>query len=108
MGRARESVNTLFCQHVVGCTGRDVTRRGPDVAAQAAWSLADLQELLDEWVIAGFTDRCIVSTCPDLRLLMDYMSVTESAEMLPHLFGVSQKYPAHLIMDWRPGNLRSA
>ena len=49
--RTFESINTLFCQHVAGYAGRDVTRRGPDVVAQAAWSLADLQELLDEWVI---------------------------------------------------------
>jgi hypothetical protein len=49
--RTFESVNTLFCQHVAGYTGRDVTRRGADIAGQAVWSLADLQELLDEWVI---------------------------------------------------------
>ena len=46
------SINTLFCQHVSGYTGRDVTRRGADV-----WSLADLQELFDEWVIAGWQTR---------------------------------------------------
>ncbi len=51
------SVNTLFCQHVAGYTGRDVTRRGSDVEGQDLWSLADLQELLDEWVIDRFTDR---------------------------------------------------
>jgi Mu transposase, C-terminal len=45
------SVNTLFCQHVAGYTGRDVTRRGSAVESQELWSLADLQELLDEWVI---------------------------------------------------------
>jgi hypothetical protein len=49
--RTFESVNTLFCQHVAGYTGRDVTRRGAGDATQALWSLADLQELLDEWVI---------------------------------------------------------
>jgi len=49
--RTFESINTLFCQHVAGYTGRDVTRRGAGDAAQALWSLADLQELLDEWVI---------------------------------------------------------
>ncbi len=49
--RTFESISTLFCQHVAGCTGRDVTRRGAGDAAQALWSLADLQELLDEWVI---------------------------------------------------------
>jgi len=49
--RTFESVNTLFCQHVAGYTGRDVTRRGAGVTDQPLWSLADLQEMLDEWVI---------------------------------------------------------
>jgi hypothetical protein len=51
------SINTLFCQHVAGYTGRDVTRRGADPAGDNLWSLADLQELLDEWVIAGWQCR---------------------------------------------------
>ena len=50
------SINTLFCQHVAGYTGRDVTRRGSG-GDQELWSLADLQELLDEWVIAGWQCR---------------------------------------------------
>ena len=32
-------------------TGRDETRRGTDVVDRAVWSVADLQELLDEWII---------------------------------------------------------
>jgi Mu transposase, C-terminal len=55
--RTFESVSTLFCQHVAGYTGRDVTRRGSGDASQALWSLADLQELLDEWVLAGWQCR---------------------------------------------------
>jgi hypothetical protein len=50
------SINTLFCQHVAGYTGRDVTRRGSG-GDRELWSLADLQELLDEWVIAGWQCR---------------------------------------------------
>lgn len=57
MERTFESINTLFCQHVAGYTGRDVTRRGADVADRAVWSMADLQELLDEWVVAGWQSR---------------------------------------------------
>jgi len=66
MERTFGSINTLFCQHVAGYTGRDVTRRGTDVADRAVWSLADLQELLDEWIIVRFTDwsaRIIALTC---------------------------------------------
>jgi hypothetical protein len=55
--RTFESINTLFCQHVSGYTGRDVTRRGADVAERAVWSLPELQELFDEWVIAGWQTR---------------------------------------------------
>lgn len=33
--RTFASVNTLFCQHVAGYTGRDTTRRGLDAAGQA-------------------------------------------------------------------------
>ena len=49
--RTFSSINTLFCQHVAGYTGRDVTRRGATSPAEAVWTLAELQELLDEWVM---------------------------------------------------------
>ena len=49
--RTFESINTLFCQYVAGYTGPDVTRRGRDVAADAAWTLPQLQDLLDEWIV---------------------------------------------------------
>ena len=51
------SINTLFCQHVAGYAGRDTTRRGPDVADEAIWTVAQLQELFDEWVIACWQTR---------------------------------------------------
>jgi len=55
--RTFSSINTLFCQHVAGYTGRDTTRRGPDVAEEAVWTVAQLQELFDEWVIACWQNR---------------------------------------------------
>lgn len=55
--RTFSSINTLFCQHVAGYTGRDVTRRGVDVERRAVWPIGDLQDLLDEWVIAGWQRR---------------------------------------------------
>ena len=51
------SMNTLFCQHVAGYAGRDTTRRGPDVAREAIWTVAQLQELFDEWVVACWQSR---------------------------------------------------
>jgi len=38
---------------------------------------------LEKVGFVDFTDRRIVSTRPDLRLLIDYMSATESGGMLP-------------------------
>jgi transposase InsO family protein len=55
--RTFASINTLFCQHVAGYTGRDVTRRGADVAAEAVWSLPELAELFEEWVVTGWQTR---------------------------------------------------
>ncbi len=51
------AISTLFCQYVAGYTGRDVTRRGPSAAGEACWSLAQLQDLLDEWIISGWQER---------------------------------------------------
>ena len=55
--RTFASVNTLFCQHVAGYTGRDTTRRGPDAAEEAIWTVAQLQELFDEWVVTCWQNR---------------------------------------------------
>lgn len=55
--RTFSSINTLFCQYVAGYTGRDVTRRGADVEGQAVWSIGELQDLFDQWVIAGWQPR---------------------------------------------------
>ncbi|WP_152646095.1 Mu transposase C-terminal domain-containing protein [Streptacidiphilus albus] len=49
--RTFASINSLFCQYVAGYTGSDVTRRGSDPATEALWTLAQLQDLLDEWII---------------------------------------------------------
>ena len=51
------AINTLFCQHVASYTGPNPTRRGADVSG--AWTLTELQDLLDEWLLALFTDRRI-------------------------------------------------
>jgi putative transposase len=49
------SVNTLFCQHVASYTGSNVTLRGGD--ATGAWTVPELQDLLDEWLLAGWQPR---------------------------------------------------
>ncbi len=45
------SINSLFCQHLPGYTGSDVTRRGRDVEREACYTVAQLQDLLGEWLV---------------------------------------------------------
>ncbi|MDT7847774.1 transposase [Streptomyces justiciae] len=45
------SINTLFCQHLPGYTGSNVTRRGKDATREACYSVPQLQDLLDEWLV---------------------------------------------------------
>ncbi|MGP3750104.1 hypothetical protein [Streptomyces sp. IBSNAI001] len=49
--RAFGSINALFCQHLPGYTGSDVTRRGPDTEKDACYRVAQMQDLLDEWLV---------------------------------------------------------
>jgi putative transposase len=46
-----DATNTLFCQHVAGYTGSNAQLRGDRVNAEAAWTVPDLQDLLDEWLL---------------------------------------------------------
>jgi transposase InsO family protein len=55
--RTFDSLKTLFCQHVRGYTGGRVEHRGVDPDADPLWSIADLQDLLDEWLVAGWQQR---------------------------------------------------
>ncbi|WP_404871090.1 Mu transposase C-terminal domain-containing protein (plasmid) [Kitasatospora griseola] len=45
------SLNTLLWQYVPGYTGPNVTQRGRDVEKHACYSVAQLQDLLDEWLV---------------------------------------------------------
>jgi hypothetical protein len=51
------TVGTLFCQYVSGYLGSSVERRGRGAEAEPLWSMLELQELLDEWLIAGWQNR---------------------------------------------------
>jgi hypothetical protein len=55
--RTLGSVATLFAQFVAGYTGRSPEYRGRGDGQQAVWSLRELQELLDEWIIAAWQSR---------------------------------------------------
>lgn len=51
------SIGTLFAQFVAGYTGFNAERRGRHVEQQALWSLPELQDLLDEWIVAAWQNR---------------------------------------------------
>ncbi|KUN02166.1 integrase [Streptomyces yokosukanensis] len=51
------SVATLFAQFVTGYTGRSVDRRGRHLEDGPLWSLPELQDLLDEWIVAVWQNR---------------------------------------------------
>jgi transposase InsO family protein len=51
------SVGSLFCQFASGYAGRSPDRRGRHVEDQPLWSMAEMQELLDEWLIALWLNR---------------------------------------------------
>jgi transposase InsO family protein len=51
------SVASLFCQFASGYAGRSPDRRGRHIEDQPLWSMAELQELLDEWLVAFWLNR---------------------------------------------------
>jgi putative transposase len=52
-----DALNTLFCQHVAGYTGSNTQLRSDRAADDAAWTVPYLQDLLDEWLLAGWARR---------------------------------------------------
>lgn len=55
--RTLESVASLFSQFVSGYVGRGAEHRGRGVEDEPLWSLPELQDLLDEWVVAVWQNR---------------------------------------------------
>jgi len=55
--RTLESVATLFCQFVSGYLGRSAEHRGHRVEDEQLWSMLEIQELLDEWLVAAWQNR---------------------------------------------------
>jgi len=55
--RSFDSVDTLFAQYVAGYVGSSVERRGRNADKDAVWSMAELQALLDEWIVAVWQNR---------------------------------------------------
>jgi putative transposase len=55
--RTLESVGTLFAQFVAGYVGRSAEFRGRKAGGERLWSLLELQELLDAWIVAHWQNR---------------------------------------------------
>jgi hypothetical protein len=55
--RMFSSLATLFCQFAAGYLGRSADRRGRGVDGQPLWSLMQMQDLLDEWLISVWQNR---------------------------------------------------
>ncbi|MFE2463644.1 transposase [Streptomyces sp. NPDC059402] len=51
------SINSLFAQHVAGYTGPHILARGEAVEDEARFTVAQMQELLDEWITACWQHR---------------------------------------------------
>ncbi|MBL1090483.1 MULTISPECIES: DDE-type integrase/transposase/recombinase [Streptomyces] len=51
------SINTLFAQHTAGYTGPHILARGEAVEDEARFTVAQMQELLDEWITACWQHR---------------------------------------------------
>lgn len=52
-----DSVGTVFAQFVAGYTGRSTDHRGRNLDKRPLWSLPELQELRDEWIVAKWQNR---------------------------------------------------
>jgi len=68
--RTLGSVSTLFAQYVAGYVGRGVEHRGKDTDATAVWPMAELQALLDEWIVAVWQTARMTgcgTRCPRVR-----------------------------------------
>lgn len=55
--RTFSSINTLFVQHVAAYTASYTGERGKGAQGEAVWTLAQLDELLQEWIICGWQER---------------------------------------------------
>jgi hypothetical protein len=74
------SIDSLFTRHPAGHTGSNTNRRGDHVEQHAAWTVPEVQDLLDEWLIAGSTGRSGLDVRSDLRRYMAYLLSMEDQE----------------------------
>src|SRR6476661_7110724 len=101
------AINTLFCQHVASYTGSNTTLRGADVTG--AWTLPELQDLLDEWLLAGWQTRphdALRDPLAPRRMLSPnekYAALVAAAGYLPLTLS-GEDYLELLPVEWRQIN----
>ncbi|RXS81486.1 hypothetical protein EST92_16065 [Streptomyces sp. TM32] len=121
------AINSLFCQHLAGYTGRDVSRRGERVEDRAVWTIPELQDLLDEWLLAGWQARphdalrdpfrpkkamspndkyaSLVAACGYLPLVLrgeDYLELLPTAWRAVNDYGIRINYRTYDCADLGP------
>lgn len=107
--RTLKSVSTLFAQFVSGYLGRCAEYRGLSVEDEPLWSMMELQELLDEWLVAcwmnrphdGLRDPAVPGRAftPNEK----YAALVETAGYLPVALS-AQDYIELLPASWRAIN----
>jgi putative transposase len=107
--RTLKSVSTLFAQFVSGYLGRSAEYRGLGVEDQPLWSMMELQELLDEWLVVGWQNRphdgLRDPVVPGRAFTPNekYAALVETAGYLPVALS-AQDYIALLPASWRAIN----
>jgi putative transposase len=102
------TVASLFSQFATGYLGRTADRRGRHVEDQPLWSVAELQELLDEWLLLWLNrphDGLRDPEHPGRAFTPNekYASLVEAAGYLPVALGPGD-YVELLPAEWRAVN----
>ena len=99
-------VNSGFTQYLAGYTGPNVVRRGKDPVAEAAFTLVEVQNLLDWWLVAIWQNRPHSGLChpampkKDLTPNEAFAALASVAPQIPVTLG-RDDYIALLPMAWR-------
>ncbi len=107
--RTFRSINHRFCQYVAGYTGSSAAERGRRVQDEARWTLPQLQELFDEWLVSGWHARKHTAL---RHPLLPHLSLSP-IEMWGALVGIAGYVPLPLAWEdhiellpvrWQPVN----
>ncbi|MET8418141.1 transposase [Streptomyces sp. NPDC005098] len=89
------TIGDRFSQYVAGYTGRNVTERGSNVENEACWTLPQVQDMLDEWLVTDWQHRPHAS----LRHPLAPKLTVSPNEMWAALVGVTGYVPVLLSAE---------